>query len=121
MRPMTPRLARLAGAVLLGLAGVFPAGIVGLYLFYGTTDWQHGLSVAMAPESSIRYQFPLLIAGAFLSLISAVTLAVSDHRVVVRLVLALATVFTIAYALVGAWSLVLVSALPLWWLYEASA
>jgi hypothetical protein len=115
-----PGVGRLTAASLLGLAAVFPAAIVALYLFYAT-DWQHAFSVAMAPDSPIRYQFPLLIVGAALSLAGAVTAAVSHRRVVLRLVLTMAVALTFVYAVLGAWSLVLVSALPLWWLYKAAA
>jgi hypothetical protein len=113
-------MARLTAASLLGLATVFPAGIVGLYLFH-SRDWQHALSVAMAPESAIRYQFPLLIAGAVLSLAGALSLALSHQRVLHRVVLAVAVALSVAYAVLGAWSLMLISVLPLWWLYKVAA
>jgi hypothetical protein len=113
-----PGIARLTAASLLGLAAVFPAGIVGLYLFHAR-DWQDAFSVAMAPDSPIRYQFPLLIVGAVLSLAGAVSLAVSHHRVIFRIVLAVAVALSLTYAVLGAWSLMLVSALPFWWLYKA--
>ncbi|HVJ22692.1 MAG TPA: hypothetical protein VM756_02015, partial [Burkholderiales bacterium] len=78
---------RWTAAALLGMAAVFPAGIVGLYLFYGTTDWQQELSVAMKPDSPLRYLFQVSIAGAILSLAAAVTVAVSHHRAVLRVIL----------------------------------
>jgi len=116
----TTRTDRWTAVTLLGMAAVFPAGIVGLYLFYGTTDWQHGFSIAMEPDSPIRYLFLLSIAGAILSLTAAVTVAVSHHRAVLRVMLGLAVCLTVTYALLSAWSLVFVSALPLWWLYRTA-
>ena len=109
---------RWTAAVLLGMATVFPAGIVSLHLFYGSSDWQHEFSVAMAPESPIRYIFPLSIAGAVVSFAAAITVAVIRQRAVLRLTLFLTISLTVAYAVFSAWSLVLISALPLWWVYK---
>lgn len=116
----TPRTDRWTAVTLLAMGAVFPAGIVGLYLFYGTSDWQRGVSVAMEPDSPIRYLFPLLVVGMVVSLAGAMAVALSHRRVVLRSVLGLAISLTVAYALVSAWSLVFVSALPLWWLYRTA-
>jgi hypothetical protein len=112
---------RWTAVALLGMAAIFPAGIVGLFFFYGTSGWQHGFSVASEADSPIRYVFPVLTAGAVLSLVAAVTVAVSHRRVVLRSILGLAVSLTVAYGLIGAWSLVFVSALPLWWLYRTAS
>jgi hypothetical protein len=103
---------------LLAMGAVFSAAIVGLYLWHGTGDWDVGIKVAMEPDSPIRYLFPLSIAGAILSLAVAVAVAVNQHRLVLRLVLGLAVALTVAYSIVGAWTLALASALPLWWLHR---
>ena len=116
----TPGTARVAAVSLLGLAAVFPAGIVGLYLFHAG-DWRHAFSVAVAADSPVRYQFPLLIAGAVLSLAGAVSLAVNDQRRMFRIVLGVAVALTVAYAAFGAWALMIVSVLPLWWLHKGAA
>lgn len=121
MIAVATRADRWTAVTLLSMAAVFPAAIVGLYLFHGINDWQRAFSVAMEPDSPIRYFFPVLIAGAVLSLLGALTVAISRHRTVLRLVLGLAGSLTIAYAVLGAWSLALVSALPLWWLYRVAA
>jgi len=121
MATTSARTDRRTAVALLGMAAIFPAGIVGLYLFYGTSDWQHAFSVAMESGSPVRHLFPLLIAGAILSLAAAVTVAVSRRRIVLRSVLGFAVSLTVAYALLSAWSLVFVSALPLWWLYRIAA
>jgi hypothetical protein len=121
MATAAARTDRWTAATLLGMAAVFPAGIVGLYLFSGTTDWQQGLSVAMKPDSPLRYLFPVSIVGAILSLAAAVAVAVSHRRAVLRVVLGLAVCLTVVYGLLNAWALVLVSALPLWWLYKSAA
>ena len=109
---------RWTAATLLGMAAVFPAGIVCLYLFYGSSNWQREFSVAMASESPIRYMFPLSIAGAVVSLAAAITVAVIRQRAVLRVTLLLTVSLTIAYAAFSAWSLAFVSALPLWWVYR---
>jgi hypothetical protein len=109
---------RWTAVTLLAMAAVFPAGIVGLHLFYRSSDWHGAYSAAVAPESAIRYMFPLSIAGAVVSLAAAIAVALIRQRVALRLTLFLTISLAVAYAVVGAWSLTLVSSLPLWWVYR---
>jgi hypothetical protein len=104
------------------MAAVLPAGILFMYLF--TTepvDWRHRLEVAMEPDSGTRVKFILLPVGAAVSTIAACVVALSKQRLVLRGAFACATALTLAYALLGMWLFVLVSALPLWWAYKVAA
>ena len=110
---------RWTAVALLGMSAAYSAVVVGLYL-RGIDDWGHAFSVALEPDSPIRYLFPVLITGGVLSLLGVLIVAVSRHRTMLRLVLGLVGIMTIAYGVLGAWSLALVSALPLWSVYRVS-
>ena len=113
---------RWPAVTLLAMAAVLPAGVLLMYLF--TTepaDWRHRLEVALEPEGGTRVKFFLLASGATISTIAACAVALSKHRLVLRGAFACATALTLAYAAMGMWLFVLVSALPLWWAYKVAA
>jgi hypothetical protein len=104
------------------MAAVLPAGVLLMYLFtFEPNDWRHRFEVAMDPEGGTRVKFVLLAVGAAVSTIAAWVVALSKHRLVLRGVFACATALTLAYAALGMWLFVLVSALPLWWVYKVAA
>jgi hypothetical protein len=118
----TARSIRWTAVTLLGLAAIAPAGIWYIYLFATETPgWRASLDYALSPENEIQYLFVLFAVGAVFSAIAAATVALCKRQLVLRMFLGGAIAQTLAYAYVGAWSLVLVSALPLWWLYKVSA
>jgi len=118
----TARSIRWTAVTLLSLAAIKPASIWYIYLFTTETPgWRVSLDYALSPENEIRYLFVLFAVGAAFSAIAAATVALCKRRLVLRMFIGGAIAQTLAYAYVGAWSLVLVSALPLWGLYKVSA
>jgi len=122
MRTTAPNPNRWPAVTLLAMAAVLPAGLLFMYLF--TTepaDWRHRLEVAMEPGDGARVKFILLAAGAAVSTVAACVVALSKHRLVLRGAFSCAAVLMLAYAAMGMWLFVLVSALPLWWAYKVAA
>ena len=118
----TPQSIRWTAVTLLGLAAITPAGIWYIFLFATETPgWRASLDYALSQENEIRHLFVLFAAGAAFSAIAAATVALCKRQLVLRVFLGGAIAQTLTYAYVGAWTLVLVSALPLWWLYKVSA
>jgi hypothetical protein len=107
---------------LLTLSAIAPTGIWYIHLFtIDAEHWRASLADALSPENEIRYLFVLLAVCGTFSAIAAATVALCKRRFILCALFAGAIAQTLAYAYVGAWSLVFVSALPLWWLYKVSA
>ena len=122
MTATAPNPNRWPAVTLLAMAAALPAGVLLMYLFATEpADWRHRLEVAMEPEGGTRVKFYLLASGAAISTIAACVVALSKHRLVLRGAFACATALTLAYAAMGMWLYVLVSALPLWWAYRVAA
>ena len=104
------------------LAAMVPIGIWIVYLFVGNTEisgWLERMSYAFSSENDGQYFFILISVTVVFSFVAAFAVALQRHRAVLRVLIVGGVAQAVALAMVGAWTLAFVAALPLWWLFRA--